>query len=234
MCACLPLHSSHQPAEVPAVKWDHTAGQAQHLLSGLTGKQHTLAHTHNTCRQDLDRVQCTMEISFTGICVCSRSKTRARCCISGAACSPTVRMTQITHESPTQRRRKRPNRLRLQKVMQYKFDFPLEKSIFGLFFFSPFSCCVLFVWEWTCWPSNGCLFMQVVNLFNMFITYGDTFLPTSNSYDELYYEIVRMHQVFDNLYCMGMLKLQCLTCWKPYCKSCYSNNNHREPVKEAA
>lgn len=47
---------------------------------------------------------------------------------------------------------------------------------------------------------------QVVNLFNMFITYGDTFLPTSNSYDELYYEIVRMHQVFDNLYCMGTLQ----------------------------
>lgn len=50
-----------------------------------------------------------------------------------------------------------------------------------------------------------CLRIQVVNLFNMFITYGDTFLPTSNSYDELYYEIVRMHQVFDNLYCMGTL-----------------------------
>uniref|UniRef100_A0AAQ5Z455 Armadillo-like helical domain-containing protein n=1 Tax=Amphiprion ocellaris TaxID=80972 RepID=A0AAQ5Z455_AMPOC len=49
---------------------------------------------------------------------------------------------------------------------------------------------------------NVCLLLQVVNLFNMFITYGDTFLPTSNSYDELYYEIVRMHQVFDNLYCM--------------------------------
>uniref|UniRef100_A0A8C4RMP4 Armadillo like helical domain containing 3 n=1 Tax=Erpetoichthys calabaricus TaxID=27687 RepID=A0A8C4RMP4_ERPCA len=46
------------------------------------------------------------------------------------------------------------------------------------------------------------LALQVVNLFNMFITYGDTFLPTPNSYDELYYEIVRMHQVFDNLYCM--------------------------------
>ncbi|KAM4594615.1 armadillo-like helical domain-containing protein 3 [Fundulus diaphanus] len=46
------------------------------------------------------------------------------------------------------------------------------------------------------------LVLMVVNLFNMFITYGDTFLPTSNSYDELYYEIVRMHQVFDNLYCM--------------------------------
>uniref|UniRef100_A0AAQ5Z252 Armadillo-like helical domain-containing protein n=1 Tax=Amphiprion ocellaris TaxID=80972 RepID=A0AAQ5Z252_AMPOC len=39
------------------------------------------------------------------------------------------------------------------------------------------------------------LALLVVNLFNMFITYGDTFLPTSNSYDELYYEIVRMHQV---------------------------------------
>ncbi|CAF88960.1 unnamed protein product, partial [Tetraodon nigroviridis] len=47
------------------------------------------------------------------------------------------------------------------------------------------------------------LALLVVNLFNMFITYGDTFLPTSTSYDELYYEIVRMHQVFDNLYCMG-------------------------------
>ncbi|KAE8300895.1 hypothetical protein D5F01_LYC01044 [Larimichthys crocea] len=35
------------------------------------------------------------------------------------------------------------------------------------------------------------LALLVVNLFNMFITYGDTFLPTSNSYDELYYEIVR-------------------------------------------
>uniref|UniRef100_A0A671TM66 Armadillo like helical domain containing 3 n=1 Tax=Sparus aurata TaxID=8175 RepID=A0A671TM66_SPAAU len=46
------------------------------------------------------------------------------------------------------------------------------------------------------------LALLVVNLFNMFITYGDTFLPTSNSYDELYYEIVRMHQVLDNLYCM--------------------------------
>ncbi|KAF4073334.1 hypothetical protein AMELA_G00257610 [Ameiurus melas] len=46
------------------------------------------------------------------------------------------------------------------------------------------------------------LALQVVHLFNMFITYGDTFLPTPSSYDELYYEIIRMHQVFDNLYCM--------------------------------
>lgn len=44
------------------------------------------------------------------------------------------------------------------------------------------------------------LFIQVINLFNMFITFGDTFLPTPTSYDELYYEIIRMHQVFDNMY----------------------------------
>jgi len=47
--------------------------------------------------------------------------------------------------------------------------------------------------------------LQVVNIFNLFITYGDTFLPNPNSYDELYYEIIRMHQVFDNLYSMGKL-----------------------------
>lgn len=52
-------------------------------------------------------------------------------------------------------------------------------------------------------PLRVCHGPQVVNLFNMFITYGDSFLPTPSSYDALYYEIVRMHQVFDNLYCMG-------------------------------
>ncbi|XP_041371121.1 armadillo-like helical domain-containing protein 3 [Gigantopelta aegis] len=45
---------------------------------------------------------------------------------------------------------------------------------------------------------------KVVNVFNLFITYGDTFLPNPNSYDELYYEVVRMHQVFDNLYSMAL------------------------------
>lgn len=55
--------------------------------------------------------------------------------------------------------------------------------------------------------------MQVVNLFNMFITYGDTFLPTPSSYDELYYEIIRMHQNFDNLYSMG----ECLLAGQEYC-----------------
>ncbi|KAL0270068.1 UNVERIFIED_CONTAM: hypothetical protein PYX00_007600 [Menopon gallinae] len=48
------------------------------------------------------------------------------------------------------------------------------------------------------------LAIQVVNIFNLFITYGDTFLPSPGSYDELYYEIIRMHQVFDNLYSMAL------------------------------
>jgi len=37
----------------------------------------------------------------------------------------------------------------------------------------------------------------------MFITYGDTFLATPNSYDELYYELIRTHAVYDNLYTFG-------------------------------
>eukprot|EP00052_Salpingoeca_macrocollata_P014022 m.109652 g.109652 ORF g.109652 m.109652 type:complete len:663 (-) comp19154_c0_seq1:83-2071(-) len=40
---------------------------------------------------------------------------------------------------------------------------------------------------------------QVVTIFNLFITYGDTFLPDPNSYDELYYEIIREHSTFDSL-----------------------------------
>ncbi|KAH8019579.1 hypothetical protein HPB51_020278 [Rhipicephalus microplus] len=45
---------------------------------------------------------------------------------------------------------------------------------------------------------------QVVNIFNLFITYGDTFLPSPGSYDELYYEVIRMHQVFDSMYSMAL------------------------------
>ncbi|XP_078588857.1 armadillo-like helical domain-containing protein 3 isoform X1 [Branchiostoma floridae x Branchiostoma japonicum] len=48
------------------------------------------------------------------------------------------------------------------------------------------------------------LAIKVVNLFNLFITYGDTFLPSPTSYDELYYEVIRMHTVFDNLYSMAL------------------------------
>ncbi|KAH9523602.1 Armadillo-like helical domain-containing protein 3 [Bulinus truncatus] len=45
---------------------------------------------------------------------------------------------------------------------------------------------------------------KVVNIFNLFVTYGDTFLPNPTSYDELYYEIIRMHQIFDNVYSMAL------------------------------
>nr|XP_002131899.1 armadillo-like helical domain-containing protein 3 [Ciona intestinalis] len=55
-----------------------------------------------------------------------------------------------------------------------------------------------FIAQW----KNGVfvLLTQIVNLFNMFVTFGDTFLPSPTSYDELYYEIVRMSQIFDTMY----------------------------------
>lgn len=48
------------------------------------------------------------------------------------------------------------------------------------------------------------LCLQVINLLNLFILYGDTFLPTPGSYDELYYELIRMHKVFEDLHTMAM------------------------------
>ena len=45
---------------------------------------------------------------------------------------------------------------------------------------------------------------QVTIIFNLFITYGDTFLPSPSSYDELYYELVRCHSTFDALYSMAL------------------------------
>jgi hypothetical protein len=44
----------------------------------------------------------------------------------------------------------------------------------------------------------------VTVIFNLFITYGDTFLPSPSSYDELYYELVRCHTTFDALYSMAL------------------------------
>ena len=46
--------------------------------------------------------------------------------------------------------------------------------------------------------------LKVVNILNLFITYGDTFLSTPSSYDELFYEIIRMRLIFTNLNAMGM------------------------------
>ena len=45
--------------------------------------------------------------------------------------------------------------------------------------------------------------LQVIRLFNLFITYGDTFLPSPTTYDELYYELIRLRHLFDSLYQLG-------------------------------
>jgi len=52
------------------------------------------------------------------------------------------------------------------------------------------------------------LALNVVNIFNLFITFGDTFLPSPQSYDELYYEIIRMHSVFEHLYSMSKFSIE--------------------------
>lgn len=45
---------------------------------------------------------------------------------------------------------------------------------------------------------------QAVNVFNVFVTYGDMFLPNTTTYDQLYYELIRTHQTFDNVFSMGL------------------------------
>jgi hypothetical protein len=44
------------------------------------------------------------------------------------------------------------------------------------------------------------LALQIVNIINLFVTSGDTFLITPGLYDELYYEIIRWQPTFDNLW----------------------------------
>lgn len=51
------------------------------------------------------------------------------------------------------------------------------------------------------------LAIQIINIFNLFITYGDTFLATTNSYDELYYELNREEKAFTELHAMGKQKI---------------------------
>ena len=48
--------------------------------------------------------------------------------------------------------------------------------------------------------------LQVVKIFNLFITYGDTFLPSPTTYDELYYELIRMQKVFEDAHAMGNIE----------------------------
>jgi Domain of unknown function (DUF1741) len=47
--------------------------------------------------------------------------------------------------------------------------------------------------------------LQVINIFNFFISYGDTFLKTTQMYDELYYELNREEKIFSELNAFGRL-----------------------------
>ena len=47
------------------------------------------------------------------------------------------------------------------------------------------------------------LITDSIKILNLFITFGDEFLPSPQSYDQLYYEIIRMHIVFENLNSLG-------------------------------
>jgi hypothetical protein len=47
---------------------------------------------------------------------------------------------------------------------------------------------------------------KVINIFNLFITFGDTFLRTPEAYDEVFYETVRCYHVFDNLFAFGKFR----------------------------
>jgi hypothetical protein len=49
-------------------------------------------------------------------------------------------------------------------------------------------------------PDALSLCMQVITVFNLFITYGDTFLPSPSDYDDLYYELMRVSKMLDQFY----------------------------------
>lgn len=65
------------------------------------------------------------------------------------------------------------------------------------------------------------LAIQIINIFNLFITYGDTFLATTNSYDELYYELNREEKAFTELHAMGTMAFYPTNCFQII----YSLNN---------
>lgn len=45
--------------------------------------------------------------------------------------------------------------------------------------------------------------MQVVTVLNLFITYGDSFLPSPSDYDDLYYEIMRVSKTLEHFYAIA-------------------------------
>lgn len=46
---------------------------------------------------------------------------------------------------------------------------------------------------------------QVINIFNFFISFGDTFLKTTLMYDELYYELNREEKIFSEIHAFGRM-----------------------------
>ena len=50
--------------------------------------------------------------------------------------------------------------------------------------------------------------LQVVNIFNLFIAYGDTFLKKTSMYDELYYELNREEKIFSEIHACGKIFFQ--------------------------
>jgi hypothetical protein len=74
---------------------------------------------------------------------------------------------------------------------------------------------------------------KVINIFNLFITFGDTFLRTPEAYDEVFYETVRCYHVFDNLFAFGKKKKIFLLYFNLKYLACRYANNDNE-FKESA
>ncbi|VDP74314.1 unnamed protein product [Echinostoma caproni] len=47
---------------------------------------------------------------------------------------------------------------------------------------------------------NHANWVEVLEVFNMCILQGDSFLQSAGVYDDLYYELIRMHNLFQNLH----------------------------------
>ncbi len=74
----------------------------------------------------------------------------------------------------------------------------------------------------------------MINIFNLFITFGDTFLRTPEAYDEVFYETVRCYHVFDNLFAFGKSIFFCIFIFlfREYLACRYANNDNE--YKESA
>lgn len=54
------------------------------------------------------------------------------------------------------------------------------------------------------------LIIQIVNVFNMFINYGDQFMPSLADYDELYYELLCSEKELRTFLEVGMFHINSL------------------------